>query len=104
MEPLERLKSSTTAGNLWIYILLLGKDREIISDKLPEIIYEKFGFLPNSVLTMAVLFRLKAEGYVTQERFQSQSAFKTAPKGLEELVKAKEYTSALLERFKKAEA
>lgn len=102
MQPLERLKASTTSGNLWIYILLLGKDQEVISDKLPEVIYEKFGFLPNSVMTMAVLFRLKTEGFVTQERFQSQSAYKTTTKGLEELVKAKEYTTGLLERFKKS--
>lgn len=104
MQPLERLKASTTSGNIWIYILLLGKNQEVISDRLPEIIYEKFGFLPNGVLTMAVLFRLKAEGFVTQERFRSQSAYKTTAKGLEELAKAKEYTTALLERFKKAEA
>ena len=104
MQPLERLKASTTSGNIWIYILLLGKDKEVISDKLPELIYEKFGFLPNSVLTMAVLFRLKAEGYVSQERFHSQSAYKTTSKGLDELNRAKEYTLSLLERFKKAEA
>jgi hypothetical protein len=58
MEPFERFKKLNTEGNLWIYILGLGKE-VTCEDDVGKLIFEKFGFLPGAILTKSVIYRLK---------------------------------------------
>jgi len=85
MLPIERFKKTNTEGNLWIYILSLGKDREVISEDVPRMVFEKFGFLPGDFLTMRVLFRLKQQGFASEEKNKGKKAYKTTQSGKQQL-------------------
>lgn len=99
MEPFERFKKLNTEGNLWIYILTLGKEQEIPNDEVNRLIFEKFGFLPGNFLMRRVLYRLKNQGYISSERFMGKRAFKTTEKGIAELEKMKKFCQELLEKI-----
>lgn len=101
MEPFQRLKNTTEEGNLWIYILILGRDREVVKEKLGALIFQHFGFLPSGFTLATVLYRLALGGYISEERFQSQAAYKTSAKGLEELKKVNAYISEFSEKIAK---
>jgi DNA-binding PadR family transcriptional regulator len=99
MEPIKRYIESVTNNNLWLYILSLGKEKEIPEGEVTKLIFEKFGFLPNDLMIKTVLFRLKNDGYLSRERFKSQRAFKTTEKGLKELEAMKNYSSNLIQKL-----
>ncbi len=98
MEPFERFKKLNTEGNLWIYILSLG--REITcEDEVRKLIFEKFGFLPGNILTKTVLYRLKRRGYIKPEKYKGKKAFIRTEKGEKELEKMKEFCKELLQKI-----
>jgi DNA-binding PadR family transcriptional regulator len=99
MEPFERFKKLNTEGNLWIYILSLGKEREVPNDEVGRLIFENFGFLPGNFLIRRVLFRLRRQEYISSEKFMGKRAFKTTKKGREELEKMKKFCQELLEKI-----
>jgi hypothetical protein len=98
MEPFERFKKLNTEGNLWIYILSLGKEvtRE---DDVGKLIFEKFNFLPGAILTKSVLFRLKRKGYIRSEKYKGKRAFIRTEKEEKELEKMKEFCKELLQKI-----
>jgi DNA-binding PadR family transcriptional regulator len=98
MEPFERFKKLNTEGNLWIYILSLGKEI-ICEEELEKLIFENFGFLPGSILTKSVLFRLKRKGYIRSEKYKGKKAFVRTEKGEKELEKMKEFCKELLHKI-----
>lgn len=99
MEPFIRFKSNTTGGNLWIYILLLGTERDIITEEVRRLVFERFDFLPNEITTKTVLFRLQNSGYIEKTKFQGNDAYKTTDKGKQELEKMKRFAQELLAKF-----
>ena len=99
MEPFKRFKKSNTEKNLWIYILSLGKEKEIPNDEVRKLIFENFSFLPGNLLVKRVLFRLKQEGYLKKEKYKGKSAFLTTNKGVAELEKMKKFCQELLEKI-----
>ncbi len=96
MQPIQRFKNSITEGNLWFYVLSLGKEGEIQEKETVALIFEKFGFLPNSLMIKTVLFRLKNEGYISREKLKGEKAYKTTEKGLKELEGMKNICQNLL--------
>ncbi|MDD5568822.1 MAG: PadR family transcriptional regulator [Candidatus Pacebacteria bacterium] len=96
MEPNKRFISSVTDGNLWIYILSLGKEQEVQQKETSRLIFEKFGFLPNELMVRTVLFRLKNDGYISKEKLKSEKAYKTTDKGIKELENTKNFCQNLL--------
>ena len=98
MEPFERFKKLNTEGNLWVYILSLGKET-ICEDEVRKLIFEKFEFLPSSILTKTVLYRLKRKGYIKPEKHRGKKAFIRTEKGEKELEKMKEFCKKLLEKL-----
>ena len=99
MEPIKRFRNSFQEGNLWIYILSLAKEIEIKEKDVVGLIFEKFGFLPHSLMVKAVLFRLKNDGYVSRERFVGEKAYKITSKGTEELSKMRSIVSETMEKL-----
>lgn len=97
MEPFERFKKSNTEDNLWIYILSLGKEREIPNDEVRRLVFEKFEFLPGNLLTKRVLYRLRNQGYIKKEKYKGKAAFKTTGKGIKEIEKMKSFCQELLD-------
>ena len=98
MEPFERFKKSNTDNNLWIYILSLGKNKEVVNEEVRKLVFERFEFLPGKILTPRVLYRLEREGYIRRERFQGKRAYKTTEKGIAELDKMKLFCKELLNK------
>jgi len=99
MQPFERFKKSNTENNLWIYILSLGREREIPNSEVRKFVFEKFGFLPGKLLVSSVLYRLKRQGYVQKEKYKGKPAFSTTKKGIAELEKMKKFSQELLEKI-----
>ncbi|MFA5368553.1 MAG: hypothetical protein WC303_00915 [Candidatus Paceibacterota bacterium] len=99
MQPITRLISSITDGNLWTYILSLGKEIEIQDKEVAKLVFEKFGFLPNNLMIMTVLFRLRKDGYISKEKFKGERAYKATEKGLKELEEAKTVYQNFLQKI-----
>lgn len=99
MEPIKRFINSVTEGNLWMYILSLGKENEIQEEDVSRLIFEKFGFLPNELMVKSVLFRLKNDGYVSREKLAGKKAYKITEKGKKELEAMKSYSSDLIQKL-----
>ncbi len=99
MEPIKRFINSIQEGNLWIYILALGRDVEVKEEDVRSLVFERFGFLPSSLVLKRVLFRLKSEGYISGEKFAGKKAYKTNQKGIEQLEKMQSIVSETIEKL-----
>lgn len=99
MEPFERFKKLNTEGNLWVYVLSLGKEDVICDEDVRRLIFEKFGFLPGNLLIKSVLYRLRRKGYIKTERYKGKKAFKTTQMGGKELEKMRNFCQELLQKI-----
>lgn len=99
MEPIKRFVSSLTDGNLWTYILSLGKEVEVQDKDVAKLVFEKFGFLPNNLMVITVLFRLRSDGYISKEKFKGERAYKATEKGIKELEAAKSVFQNFLQKI-----
>ena len=98
MLPFERFKKLNTEGNLWIYVLSLGREELICDDEVRRLIFEKFGFLPNSLLLKSVLYRLRRKGFIKTERYKGKKAYRTSEEGKRQLEKMRRFCQELLEK------
>jgi DNA-binding PadR family transcriptional regulator len=94
--PFERFNRSLTQDNLWIYILMLLKKKDLYPYEIREEVKKKFHFLPGNVTAYIVLKKLGAGGYVKKTGSGSgggpeRTYFTITPKGAEELKKAKDF-------------
>lgn len=99
MQPFERFKKTNTEGNLWIYILELGKEGETPDSDVTKLVFEKFGFLPGEMLTKSVLYKLRNNGFIKTEKFQGKKSFSTTEEGKKELEKMREFCQGILEKI-----
>lgn len=99
MEPFERFKKINTEGNLWIYLLILGKDNKVIEENLENLIFEKFGFLPKKIILKTVLYRLRKKGYIESVKHKGKKGFFTTEKGKVELKKMKNFLEELIQKI-----
>ncbi len=98
MEPFQRFKNLNTEGNLWVYILSLGKDNIICNEDVNQLIFEKFGFLPGNNTVKRVLYRLRQKDYIETEKYKGKKGYKTTEKGLKELEKMRNFCQELLQK------
>jgi len=91
MRPFERFKKLNTEGNLWIYILSLGKEEQICDEDVRRLLFERFGFLTGSLLIRRVLYRLRGQGYIKTERYKGRRAYKITKEGKKELEKMRSF-------------
>lgn len=99
MEPFQRFQKLNTEGNLWIYILSLGKEEEVRDEEVRKLTFEKFGFLPGNLLIKSVLYRLRRQGYIKTERFKGKRAYKITELGKKELEKMRNFCQELLQKI-----
>jgi DNA-binding PadR family transcriptional regulator len=99
MQPFERFKKTNTEGNLWIYILELGKEEETPDSDVTKLVFEKFGFLPGELMTSSVLYKLRRGGFIKSEKFQGKKAFSTTEEGRRELEKMRGFCQGILEKI-----
>ena len=90
MLPFERLKRSNTIENLWIWILLLLKEKEI---------EKNFSFKPGKITPYRVLYRLEKQGFVKSKLKERRRIYKITKKGIEELEKAKKFYQEILKKL-----
>lgn len=101
MLPFERFQHTNTKNNLWIYILLLLKEKELYGWEIPKLVKEKFDFLPGKITPYRVLYRLEKDGFVKSELENRRRIYKITEKGKEELKKAEKFLKNLLQWFQK---
>jgi DNA-binding PadR family transcriptional regulator len=101
MTPIERFKNSISEGNLWICVIYLAKNQEIINEDVPRLVFEKFGFMPNGFLVARVMFSLKRNGFISEERHAGKKAYRSTQKGIEQLTLAQDACGRLLEKLAK---
>lgn len=99
MQPFERFKKTNTGGNLWIYVLALGKEGEVCDEDVKRIAFEKFGFLPGSLLVGRVLYSLRRQGYIKTEKYKGKKAYSTTEKGAAELEQIRNFCQDLLQKI-----
>lgn len=101
MLPFERLKKINTKDNLWIYILLLLKEKDLYGWEIPKLVKERFNFVPGKITPYRVLYRLEKDGFVKSELKERRRIYKITERGKEELEKAKNFLKDLLKWFQK---
>jgi DNA-binding PadR family transcriptional regulator len=92
--PSERFEKSITKDNLWLYILMLLKKKELYPYEIRKTIKEQFGFSPGNVTAYIVLKKLRVGGYVSvlkrdQGKGPERTFYKITEKGEAELRKGK---------------
>ena len=108
MLPLERLQKLNTKENLWIYILLLLKERTpthpppshkwapIYGWELRSLIEKKFNFRSGLITPYRVLYRLENDGFVKSKMEDRKRIYQITKKGELELEKAKNFYRQIL--------
>ncbi len=99
MEPFERFKNSITNGNLWIYVLALAKENNLPKSKIESLVFEKFGFLPNKLITQIVLKKLENKNYIKKSKFHGEKSYLITDKGKKELQKLKDFYKEIIEKI-----
>lgn len=102
MLPFERLQKSNTINNLWCYILVLLKERELYGYEIPKLIKEKFNFRPGKITPYRVLYRLENEGFVKSEikNKERKKFYRITEKGENEIKKTEKFYKTMLEIIK----
>ena len=99
MKPYERFQKLNTEGNLWVYVMSLGKEGIVCDDDSRRLIFEKFGFLIDNFLLKTVLYRLRRQGFIKTERYKGNRAYGTTTEGKQELEKMREFCQELLQKI-----
>jgi len=102
MEPIERLQKSNTIENLWIYILLILKEKPSHSWEILKEIKEKFGFKPGLITPYRVLYKLEEKGFVKSKFKEKRRVYQITEKGKEELEKAKKLYKKIISWLEKS--
>jgi len=100
MLPHQRLQKLNTTGNLWIYILLLLRERELYGWEIQSLIKRRFNFRPGLITPYRVLYRLEKDGFVKSKMKERRRVYQITEKGKEELKKAKILYSDILAKLK----
>jgi len=98
MTPIERLKKYIFEGNLWIYALS-SLDEEKNLEKLLEIVFKQFGFLPPRSLFNRVIGKLARTGYLKSEKRMGVKYYQITDKGKQELGRAREILQNILQNI-----
>lgn len=99
MLPFERLKKLNTVENLWIWILLLLREREIHAWEIKKEIERRFSFKPGTITPYRVLYRLEKQGFVKSKIKERRRVYQITKKGIEELEKAKKFYQEILKKL-----
>ena len=100
LTPAEKFEKSITKDNLWLYIFMLLKKKELYPYEIREEIKRNFGFSAGNMTAYVVLKKLESGGYVNvvkkdQGKGPERTFYKITEKGISELNKAKELHNKL---------
>jgi len=98
--PFERFKNSMTADNLWIYILILLKKKDMYPYEIQKEVENNFSFSPGNMTAYIVLKRLKSDSFIRitkiiKDKGPKKTYYAITDKGQKELGKAKAFHTEL---------
>jgi len=99
MLPFERLKKLNTIENLWVYILLLLKKKELYGWEIQSLIKKEFNFKPGLITPYRVLYRLEKDDLVKSKIKEQRRIYQVTEKGKKELELAKEFYREILKKI-----
>lgn len=88
---MERLRSSLTKGNLWLYILRTLEEEPVSPAEIRRRVVSRFAFTPATITFYSVLYRLRKEGLVRKSAEAFRAAYEITPLGRTRLEEAREY-------------
>ncbi|MFH1284976.1 MAG: PadR family transcriptional regulator [Candidatus Micrarchaeota archaeon] len=97
--PMMRLKRTTEAGNLWLYVLSLVSKNKVYAYGLRDEINKKFGWRPGLITSYIVLYKLESEGLIASEFEGRRKYYTITQKGKDTLSEAKEYLKKLASKL-----
>ena len=83
-KPIERLESSLTLNNLWLYSLKLLSEKPMFSRELYKQIKEQCKVKANIITVYSVLYRLERDGYIERSG-NYRKYYRVTEKGKKEL-------------------
>jgi DNA-binding PadR family transcriptional regulator len=99
MLPFERLKKLNTIENLWVYILLLLKEKELYGWEIQSLIKKEFNFKPGLITPYRVLYRLEKDDLVKSKIREQRRIYKITEKGKKELELAKDFYRQIIRKL-----
>ena len=93
---LERLRSTLTKGNLWLYVLTLLLDSPARPGEIKDSVKSKYGFSPATITFYSVLYRLRRQGLVKKSSDDFRARYEITEKGKTELTKGREFIEKIL--------
>ena len=96
MLPFQRLQKSNTTDNLWYYILILLKKRNLYGYEIPKLIKERFNFKPGKITPYRVLYRLESENFVKSKIKDRKRTYQITEEGKDELERAGRFYERML--------
>jgi DNA-binding PadR family transcriptional regulator len=101
MLPYQRLVKLNTIENLWVYILLLLKEKELYGWEIQSLIKKRFDFRPGLITPYRVLYRLEKEGLVKSKSRETRRIYQITEKGKKELEAARNFYKEILKKLEK---
>ena len=99
MFPFERLKKLNTIENLWVYILLLLKEKELYGWEIQSLIKKEFNFKPGLITPYRVLYRLEKDDLVKSKIREQRRNYQITEKGKKELELAKNFYRQIIRKL-----
>lgn len=99
-KAMERLRDKLTKEMLWIYILRLLQERPHYSYEIKELVKRRFEFAPALVSGYAIIYKMKREGLIEEEKISSDSPrkyYSITEKGRNAMKEAKDFLENTLE-------
>lgn len=90
-QPVERLEKKVDRENLWLFILSILSKKDRYGFEIRQLVSKEFGFLAGNVTAYKVLHLLERGGYVRQYAKGGKKYYKMAPKGKEQVRKARAF-------------
>jgi len=101
VRPLERLESSLTLNNLWLYSLKLLLERPMFSRELHGQIKERYKIRADMITVYSVLYRLERGGYI-KKAGNYRKYYEVTERGRQELREGLELIEKVLKLLKQA--
>ena len=95
LKPLNRLESSLTKSNLWLYVLSVLKRKDVYAYVMRDRIKEEFGWRPGLIISYMVLYKLENEGLISSKFKGRRKYYSISGKGRGALKNGKKFLKDL---------
>jgi len=93
---LDRLRTTLTKGNLWLYVLKLLSDSPATPGEIKDGVNSRYAFSPATITFYSVLYKLRREGLVKKSSDEFRTKYEITERGREELSKGRNFLERVL--------